>query len=137
MPLDVLVLDRSAPFVVLQTDFEKVAQTPPLDPGRSYLVLAKGNVNVLAGGITLRLEIHGLADETTFTHTAGAHPFEVGHTSFTLAVAVTVPPDPGPDPDLFVPAMFFARRSSSGGLGEINSVKVIVLPLDSLSIVAA
>jgi hypothetical protein len=93
---ELLMLDHQETFFAFSTDFEKVCQLQ-LQPGTSYLVLARGDVSVEAGQIDLRLETADAADDASFTqgHGGPTH-FEKGHSSFALMLATRVPSDPGP-----------------------------------------
>jgi len=130
---ELLLLDHQETFFALSTDFEKICQLQ-LEPGKSYLVLARGGVSVVAGRLDLRLETPDAADDTSFTqgHGGPTH-FEAGHSTFSLMLATRVPPDPGPDPDLFWAAMLSVRRDPNGGGGELNSIKLVALAVDHVS----
>ena len=132
---ELLVLDHQEAFFALSTDYEKICQLR-LEPATSYLVFARGDVSVVAGRVDLRLETPDAADDTSFTQGHGGPPhFVEGHSTFSLMLATRVPADPGPDPDLFWAAMLSIRRDPNGGGAELNSVKLVALPVDHISFV--
>lgn len=128
MSTDAFVVDHPGMTDPLE-DWQVIDQFGPLQPGRSYVVFAKGDVFAWVAEATFRLELGSFAsDETMFTF--GAYPpiFQGGHGSFSLSVATTLPPDE----ELFVMATLSGRRSQ--GLCNVRNVKIIVLAVDSVSV---
>ena len=111
----------------LAQDF-RILERIHLEPGASYVVLAKGEVFAWVAEATLRLEAFDATDETKFTQ--GAYPpiFQGGHGSFMLTIATTLPDDD----ELYVDATLSARTAQ--GLSIVRNVKMIALAVDSLSV---
>ena len=61
-------------------------------------MLAKGEVSATVAHVTFRLEAFGAADETRLTHFSREAAFAEGRSTFSLALATTLPNDE----DLFV-----------------------------------
>ncbi len=101
----------------------RVLDQLPLEPGRSYVILAKGDVFAWVAEATFRLEAFDATDETMFTQ--GAYPpiFQGGHGSFALAVATSLPPDP----DLAVNATLSARIGPQG-LSQVRTSRSSLSP---------
>ena len=126
MSIDAIVLDQPA-----EVDVGKepsVLAKLHLEPGKSYVVFAKGDV-VAGGGTqqaTFRLEalLPGTTDETTMVFDV---PWPLTHGSFSLAVATALPPDP----DLFVDARLWGHCEI---FCRVSNVKIIALAVDSVTV---
>ncbi len=137
MSTDALVLDRPGPVSITTVDQELHRLFLP--PGRSYVVLAKGQLFARqAPSVSLRLEGFGVTDEARFSHLAPGEEFSdeigeadplvrSGQASFSLAIVAALPDDP----DLFVVARIFG--SASGGRADLRNVKIIALAVDSIT----
>ena len=125
MSVDVFVLDHPGQSDPLTPDFQVLARQQ-LVPGRSYVILAKGDIFSWVSEATFRLEAHDATDQTMFTQ--GAYPpiFQGGHGSFTLAITTTLP-----DNDEFAAAAVLSGATPLG-LSLVRNVKLIVMAVDSL-----
>ena len=126
MSIDAFVLDHAAEIQVGQEP--RVLGKLHLEPGKSYVVFAKGEV-VAGGGMqqaTFRLEalLPEATDETTMVFDV---PWPLTHGSFSLAVATALPPDP----DLFVDATLSGHCEI---FCRVSNVKIIALAVDSVTV---
>jgi hypothetical protein len=127
MSTDALVLDHPAQSDLITHEFRELDRQF-LPPGRSYVVFAKGEVSATVAHVTFRLQAFGATDETKLTHFSPEASFAEGHSTFSLAIATTLPDDE----ELFVVATLSAALSQ--GLANVRNVKLIVLAVDSLQI---
>ena len=126
MSIDATVLDQPAEVNVGKEP--SVLAKLHLEPGKSYVVFAKGWV-VAGGGTqqaTFRLEalLPGTTDESTMVLDM---PWPLTHGSFSLAVATALPPDP----DLFVDARLWGHTEI---FCQVRDVKIIALAVDSVTV---
>jgi hypothetical protein len=122
----------------LAEDFGVLARVH-LEPGRSYVVLAKGNIRAWEAEATFRLEALDATDETEFTQGRYPEALQGGDGEFLLTIAIVLPDDE----ELYVDATLSGRmrQGLSGPLplqGQcmVDKVKLIALAVDSLSITA-
>jgi hypothetical protein len=102
-----------------------------LEPGKNYVVFAKGDVYSAGAMVeaTFRLEalLPEATDETTMVTQGFDEPYPAAHGSFSLSVAIALPPDP----DLFVDAALWGHCSNSC---SVRNVKIIALAVDSVTV---
>jgi hypothetical protein len=127
MSIDAFVLDHAAEIQVGQEP--RVLGKVHLEPGKSYVVFAKGLV--VAGGAgtqqaTFRLEAL-LPEATDETRMVLDVPWPLTHGSFSLAVATTLPPDP----DLFVDATLSGHCEI---VCQVSNLKIIAVAVDSVTV---
>ena len=130
MATDAVVLEQSGE-LTLPPDLTTVVQLGPLQTGGKYVIWAKGSIVMSNADADLELEAFGATDEGEITFLTNS-----GHASFSLAVAVTLPPD---DDELYVVAKLSGRaRVVAGALGSsyaiVKNVKVVALAVDTLEV---
>ena len=132
MATDAVVLEQSGE-LTLPPDLTRVVQLGPLQPGRSYVIWAKGSIFTTNSTANFELEALGAKDEGEFSFSTN-----LGDASFSLAIATTLPPEE----DLFVVAKLSGRaRVLSGGphtgFAIVKNVKIVALAVDTLDVQTA
>jgi hypothetical protein len=132
MATDAVVLEQSGE-LALPTELTTVLQLGPLQTGRSYVIWAKGSISTSATEAHLELEAFNVIDDVGITFLAN-----IGHASFSLAVAITLPPDD----ELFVVARLSGRASAvtdphHSSIAIVKNVKIVALTVDTLQVQTA
>jgi hypothetical protein len=121
----------------LAEDFGVLARVH-LEPGRSYVVLAKGNIRAREAEASFRLEALDATDETEFTQGRYPEDFQGGDGEFLLTIAIVLPDEK----ELYVDATLSGRMRQGPDSASfvwscmVDKVKIITLAVDSLSITA-
>lgn len=134
MATDAVVLEQSGE-LTLPPDLTTVVQLGPLQPGRSYVIWAKGSIFTTNSTANFELEALGLGAKDEGECSFGTN---LGDASFSLAIATTLPPEE----DLFVVAKLSGRaRVLSGGphtgFAIVKNVKIVALAVDTLDVQTA
>jgi hypothetical protein len=129
MSIDAFVLDQ--PAVVGVDRNPSVLAKLHLQPGKNYVVFAKGDVFSVGAMVeaTFRLEalLPEATDETTMVIQGFDERFPQAHGSFSLAVATALPPEE----DLFVDAALWGHCSI---WCRVSNLKIIALAVDSVTV---
>ena len=132
MATDAVVSEQSHD-LTLPPDLTTVVQLGPLQTGRSHVILAKGSIIASNAEAYLELEAFDATDrgEITFLR-------DMGHASFSLAVAMTLPPDD----EFYVVAKLSGRARvvsdpSDPGFAIVKNVKIVALAVDTLQVQTA
>jgi hypothetical protein len=102
---------------------QTLVRLAPIPTGRSYVIWAKGSVFGNDFIARFVLEAFGTRDSADITFSSGQ-----GQASFSLVVAVTLPPDD----DLF--AVATVTGETLDGFAVATGVKLLVLAVDSVSV---
>lgn len=127
MATDAVVLVQGEDVVLGQAE-RTLVKLAPMQPGRSYVVWAKGQVFASNSRSTLVLEAFDAKDSVEIGFSA-----DQGQASFSLVVATTLPADD----DLFTVAKITgtSRPFVGGpetGLAVVKNAKLVVLAVDSI-----
>lgn len=124
MATDVVVVERIATPTFTEEE-QTIIQFAPIPTGRSYVISATGDVELIRSHLILTLTAFDARDSVAIDFNNGG-----GRVSFSLVVGVTVPPDE----ELFTVAKVTGIKWSMGD-AILHSVRLVVLPVDSVTVI--